>query len=265
MTPGRQVVQRVPNHGVVLDFNLMTVFEDQHGLGLVRHRSLVLRTCGSCFSFRPSLRLDRRRIIVGIGARRLSGAAAIEDRGSATVVILVALVPRIFRLILHRIADIGFPYHRVCVRYVDRPSAREELAALMTMVLTPRRARIHRKQRIDTARRLIEEWVPRLNSVGTYRSNTGRHARRGIQMSTKIRRAYRCRGAIDLRGRASGRLPGKAQPEQAPLPWLNSAASHTNHTPVWKPRRSLLNKTLTLLEPTEGNGVCLYFVNLAKL
>ena len=52
MAPRRQVVQRVSNHCVILNFKLMTVFEDKQGLGQVRDRGLRRRGGWSCFSFR---------------------------------------------------------------------------------------------------------------------------------------------------------------------------------------------------------------------
>ena len=134
MTAGRQVVQHVSNHRVVLNFKLMTVFEDEHGLGLVGNRSLSRRGRWSCVSFRLRSTWPLR-IRICVRTRRLSRASAVEDGGSATVIIITLIF-----LLRVGIAGIGFPDHRISVRHVNRSPAGKKLAAVAMMARDKRRS-----------------------------------------------------------------------------------------------------------------------------
>src|SRR6266852_2114607 len=191
MTSGRQVVQHLADHGIILNFQLVTVFEHQHRLRLVgdwsfrrRRRRRRFRFCWG--STRP------RRVSIGVGASRGSGAAPVEDRGTTTVILVILLLLRVRR----RIITVGLYRNRV--GYVNRPTPGEKLSAVMAMTREKRRTRIHREQGIDAAR-LIGKRVPGLNTVRSQRSDARGYTGSGIEVSAKIDRGYRCRCAIDLR------------------------------------------------------------------
>src|SRR5579862_3175164 len=105
MTPRRQVVQRVSDDGVVLNFKLVPVFENEDSLRLVRNRSLRRRVRGRRFSF--CLRPAWPRICIRVGTRRRSVPATIEDGRTATVILFLLIL----LLIGCRVA-IEFPNHR---------------------------------------------------------------------------------------------------------------------------------------------------------
>lgn len=195
MTTGGQVVQRVSNHGVVLNFKLAAVFEDQNGLRLVGNRGFFRWRRGNCLGFRSIRSMCK---IINVGASWLSGTTAVEDGGPATVVLV--FVALLVRLVRSGITGVGFSNYRICVRNVDRSSRREELTALMMVALANRRIWTHREQWIDAARGLIEKRVRWLNSVRAHRSDAGGNSRCRVNVSAKIGRAYRCRSAVDLRG-----------------------------------------------------------------
>ena len=159
MAARRQIVQCVSNHRVVLDFKLVAVFEDEHSLGLVRNRGLVPRRRRGRRSFR--LGTTWWRIDIGVGTRRLSWAAAIEDGRPATVIIFRPII----LLVCYRVAWIRFSNHGVSVRDVDCAAAGKKLATLVMVMPVNRRIRIHREQRINAAPRLIGKRVPRLNAT----------------------------------------------------------------------------------------------------
>src|SRR3979409_2279400 len=92
MTTLRQVVQGVADHGIVLDFQLVAVFENQQSLRQICNR-LLRWSCGSNLSFRlSSTPLGRVDVYVRTRCWR-PRSPAIKD-GGATPIIL-----RILRLI----------------------------------------------------------------------------------------------------------------------------------------------------------------------
>ena len=159
MASGRQVVERVSNHRVVLNFKLVAVFEYQQGLRLVGDVDLRWRSRWS-LSFRP--RTAWRWVGIRIRACRLAWAAAIEN-GGATAVLIWRLI---FLLVRHRVTRVRLSYYGIGIWNVDRTTARKELATFAMMAtLVIRRVWIYRKQRVDAARSLIGKRVPMLNPI----------------------------------------------------------------------------------------------------
>jgi hypothetical protein len=116
----------------------VTIFEDQHGLRLVGHRSLGRRGCCSL-----GLSLGAARplgICVRVRGCRLARTAAVEDGGASTVVFFPLGLWLVREIVGFGITD----HHRVSIRYVNRPAAGEKLSAAMMMITLATR-RIHRK------------------------------------------------------------------------------------------------------------------------
>ena len=86
MTTWRQVVQRIANHSIILNFELVTVLEDQQRLGLVGNWSVGWRVClGLGSRLRTAWPLGIGVCYIRAGGS--SGTAPVENSGSATVVL----------------------------------------------------------------------------------------------------------------------------------------------------------------------------------
>src|SRR5690349_2179504 len=178
MMPRRQVVKHISHHRVILDFHLVAVLEDQHGLGLIGHWGLRRLGCGRfCFSLGP---VRAARISRFIRARWLSRAAAIENRRAATIIVLRIRIGIRLCILL-----VSVPYYRV--RHIHCATCREKRALAMGRV-PPKKwwIRVYRGKRVDATSRRGEKLAIGLYAVGSKRSHARRHAGRRVDVAPEI-------------------------------------------------------------------------------
>ncbi len=157
MMPGRQVVQHVSHHRVILDFYFVAVFEDQHGLRLIGHRSLRrLGRSRFCFGLGSVRSLRIRR---NIWPRRLSRPSTIENCRPTTIIIF-----RIRIRFWRRISLFRVNHYRV--RHINRTARREKrILAMVRMPLKKWRIRIYWGKRVDATSRRGEKLAVGLYTV----------------------------------------------------------------------------------------------------